>query len=132
MKRKRNSESSKLDTLIGPNTTLEGSIKTEGSLTVEGRVLGEVEAKGEIVVGGTGKIEGDIFADSVMVGGEIAGEIVARRRLEITETGRVTGDVRAAAITVMEGGKVDGSFRMIGETAELEVLPFETRQASAK
>jgi len=132
MKRKRKSESSKLDTLIGPNTTLEGSIKTEGSLTIEGHVRGEVEAKGEVVVGGSGKIEADVLADLVMVGGEIVGEIVARRRLEITETGRVTGDVRAAAITVKEGGKVDGSFRMIGETAELDLIPFEAREASAE
>ncbi|MCG6980967.1 MAG: polymer-forming cytoskeletal protein [Deltaproteobacteria bacterium] len=139
MKRKRNGESSKLDTLIGPNTTLEGSIKTKGSLTVEGRIRGEVEAKGEIVVGGTGKIEADILADSVMVGGEIVGEIIARRRLEITETGRVTGDVKAASITVKEGGKVDGSFRMkvddsfrvIGETAELDLIPFEAEKASS-
>jgi len=84
MKRKTNSESSKLDTLIGPNTTLEGSVKTEGSITVEGQIRGKVEAQGEVLVGGSGKIEADIFADSVMVGGEIVGEIVARRRLEIT------------------------------------------------
>ena len=139
MKLKRTGESSRLDTIIGPNTTLEGSIKTEGSLTVEGIIRGKVEAKGEIVVGGTGKIEADIFADSVMVGGEIVGEIVTRRRLEITETGKVTGDVRAAAITVNEGGKVDGSFKMkvddtfsvIGETAKLEVISFEAKQASS-
>jgi cytoskeletal protein CcmA (bactofilin family) len=91
------------------------------------------------VVGGSGKIEADIFADSVMVGGEIVGEIVARRRLEITNTGSVTGDVRAASITVKEGGKVDGSFKMkvdssvrrIGETPELQVVPFEAEEASS-
>jgi cytoskeletal protein CcmA (bactofilin family) len=139
MKRKRNGESSKLDTLIGPNTTLKGSLKTEGSLTVEGRIHGDVEAKGEIVVGGSGKIEADILADSVKVGGHIVGEISACRRLEITETGRVTGDVNAASITVKEGGKLDGSlrmkvddsFRMSGETAKLDLLPFEAEKAAS-
>ena len=129
MKRKSNGESLKLDTLIGPNTTLEGSLKTEGSLTVEGRIRGDAEAKGEIVVGGSGKIQGDIFADSVTVGGRIVGEITARRRLEITETGRVTGEAKAASITVKEGGKVDGSFRMIGETVKLDLIPFEAPKA---
>ena len=132
MKRKRNGESSKLDTLIGPNTTLKGSIKTEGSLTVEGRLRGEVEAKGEIVVGGSGKIEADVIADSVTVVGEIVGEVFARRRLEITETGRVTGDLRATAVTIKEGGKVGGSFRMIEETAQLDVIPFKAEEASIK
>ena len=131
MKRKRNGESLKLDTLIGPNTTLEGSLKTQGNLTVEGLIRGDVEAKGEIVVGGSGKIEADIFADSVTVGGHIVGEITARRRLEITETGRVTGEAKAASITVKEGGKVYGSFRMIGETAKLDLIPFEAEKASS-
>ena len=70
MKLKRTGESSKLDTLIGPNTTLQGSIKTGGSLTVEGFLRGEVEAKGEILVGGSGKIEADVIADSVLVVGD--------------------------------------------------------------
>jgi cytoskeletal protein CcmA (bactofilin family) len=139
MKRKRNGESSKLDTLIGPNTTLKGSLKTEGSLTVEGRIHGDVEAKGEIVVGGSGKIEADILADSVKVGGHIVGEISACRRLEITETERMTGDVNAASITVKEGGKLDGSlrmkvddsFRMNGETAKLDLLPLEAEKAAS-
>ena len=129
MKRKRNGESLKLDTLIGANTTLEGSVKTEESLTAEGLIRGDVEAKGEIVVGGSGKIEADIFADSVTMGGHIVGEITARRRLEITETGRVTGEAKAASITVKEGGKVDGSFRMIGETVKLDLIPFEASKA---
>ena len=73
-----------------------------------------------------------------MLAGQIVGEIIARRRLEITETGRVTGDVKATSITVKEGGKVDGSFRMkvddsfrmIGETAKLDLIPFEAEKAS--
>jgi cytoskeletal protein CcmA (bactofilin family) len=51
----------------------------------------------------------------------------------------VIGDVRAASITVKEGGKVDGSFKMkvdssvrrIGETPELQVVPFEVEEASS-
>ena len=77
-------------------------------------------------------MDADIFADSVMVGGEIVGEIVARRRLEIIGTGRVTGDFRAAAITITEGCQMEGSFRMIGDTSELDVIPFEAEQASSK
>jgi cytoskeletal protein CcmA (bactofilin family) len=80
---------------------------------VEGSIRGRIEAKGEVVVGRQGKVEADIYADSVVVGGQIIGNINARSRLEITATGRVTGDIEATKITVAEGGMVDGSFKMM-------------------
>ena len=108
-----------LDTLIGVNTVFEGSIYSERSVCVEGSVKGKIEAKGEVVIGRQGKVEADIFADSVVVGGHIIGNVVARSRLEITATGRVTGDIEATTITVSEGGMVDGLFKM-AETVESE------------
>jgi cytoskeletal protein CcmA (bactofilin family) len=97
-----------LDTLIGPNTVFEGSIQSDRSVCVEGSIRGRIEAKGEVVVGREGKVEADIYADSIVVGGQVIGNINARSRLEITATGRVTGDVEATTITVAEGGMVDG------------------------
>ncbi len=104
-----------LDTFIGANTVLEGSIHTDCSVSVEGRVRGTIEAEGEVMVGSEGEVAADIYADSVVVGGQIIGNINARNRCEITATGRVTGDVKATRISVAEGGKVDGLFRMIDE-----------------
>ena len=102
-----------LDTLIGPNTLFEGSIQSDRSVCVEGSIRGRIEVKGEVVVGREGKVEADIYADSIVVGGQVVGNINARGRLEITATGRVTGDVEATTITVAEGGMVDGSFKMM-------------------
>jgi cytoskeletal protein CcmA (bactofilin family) len=102
-----------LDTLIGANTVFEGSIHSDCSVCVEGSIRGRIEAKGEVVVGRQGKVEADIYADSVVVGGQIIGNINARSRLEITATGRVTGDIEATTITVAEGGMVDGLFKMM-------------------
>ena len=114
MKIKNKKEKSlSLDTLIGANTVFEGSIQSEGRVGVEGSIRGRIEAKGEVVVGRQGKVEADIYADSVVVGGQIIGNINARSRLEITATGRVTGDIEATKITVAEGGMVDGSFKMM-------------------
>jgi cytoskeletal protein CcmA (bactofilin family) len=114
MKRKNRKDNNlSLDTLIGANTVFEGAIQSERSVCVEGSVRGRIEAKGEVVVGRAGKVEADIYADSVVVGGDIIGNINARSRLEITATGRVTGDIEATTITVAEGGVVDGSFKMM-------------------
>ena len=127
MKRNKNKKEKNLslDTLIGPNTVFEGSIQSERSVCVEGSIRGRIEAKGEVVVGREGKVEADIYADSIVVGGQVVGNINARSRLEITATGRVTGDVEATTITVAEGGMVDGSFKMM-EAAETTYPQLES------
>ena len=111
--RNRKGKSLSLDTLIGANTVFEGAIYSDCSVCVEGSIRGRIEAKGELVVGREGKVEADIYADSVVVGGQITGNVHARSRLEITPTGRVTGDIEATTITVAEGGMVDGMFKMM-------------------
>ena len=135
MKRRRKGTTGSVDTLIGANSVLEGTIHTDGNLYVEGCVRGSIEAKGEVVVGHEGKIEADIEADSVVVGGQIVGNIHARHLLEITASGRVTGDIEAIKITVREGGVVDGMFRMMEKIAgehsgTRELLPFKSSEAT--
>jgi cytoskeletal protein CcmA (bactofilin family) len=115
-----------LDTLVGASTVFEGSINSDCSVCVEGSVRGKIEAKGEVVVGREGKVEANIYADSVVVGGQIVGNIHARTRLEITTTGRVTGDIEATTITVAEGGTVDGMFKMV-DAAESAYPQLENR-----
>ena len=132
MKRTRNAKDSSMDTFIGVNTVLEGSIQTDRSITAEGRVQGRIEAKGEVVVGSEGKIEADIYANSVVVGGQINGNVNAHSRVEITDTGRVTGDIASPTVTITEGGKVDGSLKMERAVAREDgdaqrLIPFSSK-----
>jgi cytoskeletal protein CcmA (bactofilin family) len=132
MKRKdKKGKDLSLDTLIGANTVFEGSIQSDRSVCVEGSIRGRIEAQGEVVVGRQGRVEADIYADSVVVGGQIIGNINARSRLEITSTGRVTGDIEATTITVVEGGLVDGSFKMV-EAVESAYPQLESGLSSKK
>lgn len=113
-RRDKKIKNNSIDTLVGPNTTVEGTITCECSIRVEGAIQGRIEAKGAVEVGIQGSVTADIHADTVTVGGQVIGNIHARSKLEITKTGRVTGDIEAAAISVVEGGLVDGVCRMSG------------------
>jgi cytoskeletal protein CcmA (bactofilin family) len=118
-----------METFIGANTVVEGSIQTDRSITVQGCVQGRIESEGEVVVGNEGKIEADIYANSVVVGGQINGNVNAQSRVEITATGRVTGDVASPKVTIIEGGRVDGLLKMeqqdAAEHADVQgLIPF--------
>ena len=134
MKRKRKGKDSSMDTFIGANTVLEGSMQTDRSMTVEGRVQGRIEAKGEVVVGRAGKIEADISANSVVVGGQIKGSVSAHSRVEITATGLVAGDIVSPTVTITEGGKVDGLLKMVQQVAPEDtdvhqLIPFKQQNS---
>ena len=112
MKVKQKAESSAVDTHIGANTILEGSISTDQSVHVEGGVKGKISAKGEVIVGSSGKAEAEINADIVVVGGQVLGDVIAHRRLEISATGQMTGNIEATEVVIDEGGKVNGLCKM--------------------
>lgn len=45
----------KIDTVIGKNSTFEGTIKSEGTLRIDGNFTGQIETKGNIVIGESAK-----------------------------------------------------------------------------
>ncbi|MGI6649485.1 MAG: bactofilin family protein [Bacillota bacterium] len=108
MLRKRRIKSNKIGSLIGKDIMIEGLIITEGSLRIEGTLRGEIEAKGDVFVGETGKIQGNLVVNNLLVAGEVIGNIRAFGRLEITQTGRLEGDLETQTLVIAEGAQYRG------------------------
>ncbi len=88
--------------------SVEGDVETDGTLRVDGRVTGNIK-RADIVVLATGaSITGNVSAREVIIGGTIRGNVTAAQRVELLESGVVAGDIEAGAITIQEGGTVDG------------------------
>ena len=115
MKRNKNRKSPPIDSFVGSDSILEGSIRSEDSVRVDGSLSGQIEAGGELVVGRPGRVKADIKAGSVTVAGHVVGNITADHRLEISEAGLLVGDLEAPNISVAEGGVVEGFCKMVGE-----------------
>ena len=63
-------------------------------------------------MGGTGDLEGDILARSVVVAGKVQGQIVAQERAEMLASAEVRGSVQAPKIVIAEGARLEGSVAM--------------------
>lgn len=88
--------------------TVEGDVETDGTLRVDGRVNGNVKRADIVVLASGASITGSVSAREVIIGGTIRGNVTASQRVELLESGSVAGDIEAGAITIQEGGKVDG------------------------
>ncbi|RJP82705.1 MAG: polymer-forming cytoskeletal protein [Candidatus Zixiibacteriota bacterium] len=103
---------SELATIIGHDATLEGKLTVKHDMRVEGQVKGELSSTDTITVGSTGKVEGLITAENVVVGGQVDGTIKASGRITLEAGSRFTGDLEAARLVITEGATFNGHSTM--------------------
>ncbi len=103
-----NSRNDRVETVIGEDTAIEGNVKTSGVVRIDGTLKGEGVCGGSMIIGETGRVEGNISAETIIVAGRVHGNISVKDRLEITETGRVIGDLSAKFLVMSEGGVFRG------------------------
>jgi cytoskeletal protein CcmA (bactofilin family) len=108
----RDSKPARLETLVGPDTSVHGDVEFSGGLHVDGRVLGAVRARAlhgsSVSVSETGVIEGPVEAGTVVLHGRVRGDIQAHERLVLGATARVEGDVRYGVIEMTLGAQIVG------------------------
>lgn len=105
-----------METVIGPQSEVEGKIVSKASLRIDGRFKGDIEAKDTVMVGKTGYVEGNIKANKVVVIGEIVGNVICKGSIEILSTGKLKGDLKLGGkISVEEGGILLGTTEILEE-----------------
>jgi len=112
---KKDDDLSRLDTLIGNGTILEGTLTSRESICIEGTVRGKVLCEGSVIVGPKGRVDADIYAETVLVGGEVNGNIVSKSKLEITTNGKLRGDIKTGSLIIAEGVLFEGKCQMMTE-----------------
>lgn len=97
-----------ISTVIGSGAILDGTFEFTEAMRVDGIIKGEIKSKSTIVVGENGSIQGNIYAENIVIAGRIEGDIKVNGRLEISSTGEVKGDVTTRKLVIDEDAKFDG------------------------
>jgi cytoskeletal protein CcmA (bactofilin family) len=123
----------RIDSLIGAGTRIEGHISFSGGLRVDGEVKGDVRtADGQqttLVVSEQARVEGEIRVSHLVVNGTIVGPVHAAEFLELQPRSRVTGDVHYTALEMHLGAVVEG--RLVYMPAASETKPVELKLAKS-
>lgn len=119
---KKDNASIRINTMLGTGSEFAGGFTAEGSARVDGIVNGDVKITGTLILGSTGKINGNVTADSVIIGGEIVGNVMAPTKADLTATAKVLGDVTTKVIIIDENAVFQGNCFMYQE------LPGKTEE----
>lgn len=103
---------SRIDSLIGSGTRIEGNISFAGGLRVDGEIRGNVCAEGgapsTLVLSEQARIEGVIEVSHLIVNGAVLGPVYASEYVELQSKSRVTGDVYYKTLEMHVGAIVEG------------------------
>ena len=127
MFRKASKPQSRIDSLIGATTRIEGNVFFSGGLRVDGSVRGNVaataEQPGTLVVSEQATIDGEVQAAHVVVNGTINGPVNATESLELQPGSRVKGDVHYKSVEMHQGAVVEG--RLVHHGSETKAIELK-------
>ncbi len=107
-----NKGDTRLGTIIGKGTKIEGTINLEGATRIDGTVNGKLIANDIVTVGSTGVVKAEIRARSIVIGGRVEGNLIASEKVELQAKSELVGDITSKSLLVEHGAIFHGNSKM--------------------
>lgn len=102
----------KVETLVGPNSRVNGDLCFEGGCHIDGTVKGNVSADpdsdSQLSIAEDAIVEGGVTVPYVVLNGIVRGDVFATQRVELGPTARVIGNVYYNLIEMAIGAEING------------------------
>ncbi len=98
--------------IIAPGTRIEGKFTTTEDVRLDGTIVGDVKCEKRVVMGETGKVEGNVSTLDSSVRGKVKGEIKVSGTLHLHETAKIDGTIIARKMIVDSGASYSGDCRV--------------------
>ena len=130
--KKANKPQSRIYSLIGAGTKIEGNVNFTGGLRVDGEIIGNVTAVPDqpstLVLSEHARIDGEIRVSHLVVNGSINGPVYVQEFLELQAHSKLKGDVHYQSVEMQLGAVVEG--RLVHRSSESK--PVELKLATSK
>jgi cytoskeletal protein CcmA (bactofilin family) len=103
---------SDVQSVIGPQTSFSGTLRSETAIRILGAVDGEIISSQSVAIEESAQVKAKLTAETITVAGEITGEIQCSGRVEILPSGRVHGEIQAGTLVMQEGAFFEGNLKM--------------------
>jgi len=111
-----------MNTIIGKDTVITGTLDVKGALRVDGSVKGKVIFSYCFTIGATGTVEADIQADTAIIAGHLIGNVNCAEKIELQAKCEMDGDVKTKSLVIEQGALFCGACNMKGGTPDLGFL----------
>lgn len=112
-----------MNTIVGKDSIIEGTIEVQGGLRVDGIVKGKISTTDSLAVGDSGRIEADLTVKIAVIGGKVVGSILAQEKIELQSKAVIEGDITTKNLIVEEGAIFHGRCNM--RDSSFEKVPSE-------
>jgi len=98
--------------LISNGTDITGDIKSNGDIRIDGTLRGNLNTKGKVVIGPTGKVNGEVICKNSEVSGFIEGKIIVGQLLNLKASSKILGDIATSKLSIEPGALFSGNCKM--------------------
>jgi cytoskeletal protein CcmA (bactofilin family) len=109
----KNQNGGRLDTVIGPQTSVQGDFCVTGGVRLDGQVEGRMEVSETIVTGPTSLLKGELHCRAAVVAGRIEGDIYALDIVELQTGAQVYGNISSKGLVIQPDCKFQGNCTMV-------------------
>lgn len=107
----KSAQSKDIKTLIGEGCKIEGNFYIPTATRIDGTIKGDLTGDSGIVIGISGKVEGNVCSSDVIVYGNVTGNIDANK-LELKKGCSVSGDITVNNLITEQGCMFNGRCTM--------------------
>lgn len=113
--------------LLGSGTEVTGDIRSNGDIRIDGILTGSINSTGKVVVGSTGRVEGEIICLNADISGEVSARIKVSELLSLKSTARVIGDILTNKLAIEPGAVFTGACKMESQSLTEDAENVRTR-----
>ncbi len=107
--------------ILGAGTVVKGEIQVNGDFRIDGTLTGNIQCKGKVVVGSTGKIDGEINCQNADFSGEVKANVRVAELLTLKETAYFSGEITTGKLAIEPGAKFSGTCKMEQGGKEVQI-----------
>ncbi len=111
--------------ILGTGTVVKGEIQVNGDFRIDGTLNGNIHCKGKIVVGATGKIDGEIVCQNADFSGDVKANVRVAELLTLKETANFSGEITTGKLAIEPGAKFSGTCKMEQGSKDLKLPPAD-------
>jgi cytoskeletal protein CcmA (bactofilin family) len=102
----------KMNTIIGKDSVITGTIDVKGPLRVDGKIKGQVICSDTVTIGAGGELEAEVNCKNSTIAGKVNGNIIASEKVELQAKAEISGDLKTKSLVIEQGAIFCGSCSM--------------------
>ena len=106
--------------LVATGTKITGDLLSDSDIRIDGEWVGNLESKGRLVIGASGKVEGEIRCKSCEIAGTQKGKLFITELLSLKASSTVSGDMMTGKLSIEPGAYFMGTCTMGDEISANE------------